>query len=180
MLSTKVLTTTILATTILTATLTTTMLSVAPGAGGAPGPAAGAIPQEPLDRAAIDRATIEREVMAVLDAFMAGFNAMDMEGWEGTFHFPHYRLAAGGMNVLEGPGLRDGADLKRRLEATGWHHSAWERREIVHLGRDKAHVDTRFVRYRADGSVLAAYDSLYVLTREDGTWRIKLRSSFAP
>lgn len=127
-----------------------------------------------------DRAAAERQVMAVLDAFMRGFNAMDMEAWEATMHFPHYRLAGGQMTVIESGGQRDGAELKRRLEATGWHHSAWDRREIVHLGSDKAHVDTRFVRYRADGSVLARYDSLYVLTREEGRWGIKLRSSFAP
>jgi hypothetical protein len=127
-----------------------------------------------------DRAALETEVMAVLDAFMTAFNAMDMKTWESTFHFPHYRLAGSGMTVLERPGLQDGATLRRRLEASGWHHSAWERREIVHLSADKAHVDTRFTRYRADGSVLAGFDSLYVLTREDGRWGIKLRSSFAP
>ncbi|HVS14757.1 MAG TPA: hypothetical protein VMV46_12585 [Thermoanaerobaculia bacterium] len=129
---------------------------------------------------AFERRAVEAEVMAALDAFMAAFNAMDVEAWEATFHFPHYRLAGGDMRVLETAGLQDGADLERRLRATGWHHSAWERREIVHLSPEKAHVDTRFVRYRADGSVLAAFDSLYVLTREDGRWGVKLRSSFAP
>ena len=128
----------------------------------------------------LDRSAIECEVMAVLDEFMVAFNGMDMAAWEATLHFPHYRLAGAGMTVLEAPGQRDGAALEARLEATGWHHSAWDRREIVHLGSDKVHVDTRFVRYRADGSVLAAYDSLYVLTRENGRWGIKLRSSFAP
>lgn len=127
-----------------------------------------------------DRAAAASEVQAVLDAFMEAFNRVDMAAWERTFHFPHYRLASGEMSVLEKPGEQDGAELRRRLEASGWHHSAWERREIVHLSADKAHVDTRFVRYRADGSVLAAFDSLYVLTKEQGRWGVKLRSSFAP
>jgi hypothetical protein len=134
----------------------------------------------PAQEAGADRATVEREVMAVLDAFMTAFNAMDMEAFERTLHFPHFRLAGAGMTVLEAPGGRDGAELRRRLEATGWHHSAWERREIVHLGADKVHVDTLFVRYRADGSVLSRFESLYVLTREQGRWGIRLRSSFAP
>jgi len=35
-------------------------------------------------------------------------------------------------------------------------------------------------RYRADGSELGAFDSIYVVTREDGHWGVKARSSFAP
>lgn len=139
---------------------------------GAQPPAGGG---EPFDRAAA-----EHEVQAVLDAYMEAFNRLDMPAWEATLHFPHYRLAGGAMRVLEAPGAQDGAALRQRLEASGWHHSAWERRVIVHLAADKAHVDTRFVRYRPDGSVLAAFDSLYVLTKEHGRWGVKLRSSFAP
>lgn len=130
--------------------------------------------------ASFDRVAAEREVQALLDAYMEAFNRVDMPAWEATFHFPHYRLAGGAMSVLEAAGQQDGARLRERLEAAGWHHSAWERREIVHLSADKAHVDTRFVRYRPDGSVLAAFDSLYVVTREGGRWGVKLRSSFAP
>jgi hypothetical protein len=125
-------------------------------------------------------AVVESQVLAVLDAYMTAFNALDMSAWESTFHFPHYRLAGAGMRVLETAGLQDGADLRRRLEATGWHHSGWTRRVIVHRSADKAHVDTRFTRYRADGSELGSYESLYVLTFEDGRWGVKLRSSFAP
>ena len=61
-----------------------------------------------------------------------------------------------------------------------WHHSAWERREIIHAGADKVHIDTCFARYRADGSVLGRFDSIYVVTCEQGHWGIKARSSFAP
>ena len=41
-----------------------------------------------------------------------------------------------------------------------WHHSAWERREVIHAGADKVHLDTRFTRYRTDGSVIGSFDSL--------------------
>ena len=137
-------------------------------------------PQGTSADASFDRTAAAREVQEVLDAFMEAFNRLDVAAWERTFHFPHYRLASGDMSVLDQPGQQDGSELRRRLEASGWHHSAWERREIVHLSADKAHVDTRFVRYRADGSVLAAFDSLYVLTKKEGRWGVKLRSSFAP
>jgi hypothetical protein len=44
----------------------------------------------------------------------------------------------------------------------------------------KVHVATRFARLREDGSEIISYDSLYVLTLQDGQWGIKGRSSFAP
>ena len=51
---------------------------------------------------------------------------------------------------------------------------------MIHAGDDKVHIDTRFVRYRADGSVIGGPDSIYVVTCENGHWGVKARSSFAP
>ena len=126
------------------------------------------------------RETIEAEVIEVLDTWMAAFNRLDIIAWEKTFHFPHYRLASGNMRILNKPGEQDVERMRTNLTARGWHHSGWDRRNIVHISESKVHVDTQFTRYRADGSVIAAYESLYVLTYEEGRWGIKLRSSFAP
>ena len=126
------------------------------------------------------RETIEAEVIEVLDTWMEAFNRMDIVAWENTFHFPHYRLASGNMRILSKPGEQDVERIKTNLTARGWHHSAWDRRNMVHVSESKVHVDTQFTRYRADGSVVASYESLYVLTYEEGRWGIKLRSSFAP
>ena len=58
---------------------------------------------------------------------------------------------------------------------TAW----WTRRRIVHISDSKAHVlDTEFTRYRKDGAVISKIESLYIVTREDGRWGIKMRSSF--
>lgn len=125
---------------------------------------------------------MEKEVMAVLDAFMAAFNAQDADAEERTYHFPHYRLASGDVRVLDAPGQETQALMRatyRRFKEFGWARSAWTRRKIIHLAADKAHVDTQFTRYRTDGSVIGAYDSLYILTKENGRWGIKMRSSFA-
>ncbi len=126
------------------------------------------------------RETIEAEVIEILDTWMEAFNRMDIVAWENTFHFPHYRLASGNMRILNKPGEQDVERIKTNLTARGWHHSAWDRRNMVHVSESKVHVDTQFTRYRADGSVVASYESLYVLTYEEGRWGIKLRSSFAP
>lgn len=118
--------------------------------------------------------------MEVLDTWMDAFNRLDIVTWEKTFHFPHYRLASGNMRILNKPGEQDVERIRKNLTARGWHHSGWDRRNIVHVSESKVHVDTQFTRYRADGTAIAAYESLYVLTYEAGRWGIKLRSSFAP
>jgi len=122
---------------------------------------------------------LESAAMKLLDEYMAAWNSKDVTAWERTFHFPHYRLASGKMSVLERPGQQDEARLWQTMAAGGWHHSNWDRRQIVHASADKIHVDTKFVRYRADGSIIGSYESLYILTKEDGRWGVKLRSSFA-
>ena len=123
--------------------------------------------------------TSEAAALRVLDEFMTAFNGRDLEAWEATYHFPHFRMADGRLTVLEAAGQRSEA-LFDALAATGWHHSAWLSREVVQTGEDKAHVAVEFARYRADGSELARYQSLYVVTRENGRWGIRGRSSFAP
>ena len=121
---------------------------------------------------------IEAEVMKVLDEYMDAWNHKDLAAWERTFHFPHYRLASGRMNVLDKPGMQDAA---RVWAAAGsdWHHSKWDRRRIISSSPDKVHVDTKFTRYRTDGSKIGTYESLYIVTKEDGRWGVKLRSSYA-
>jgi hypothetical protein len=122
----------------------------------------------------------EASAMEVLDVFIAAFNARDIRAFEKTHHFPHYRIASGRVSVIEMAGTRPD-HFERFASATpGWDHSAWEKREVIHSGPSKVHVDTRFVRYRADGSVLARFDSLYILTKQDGRWGVTARSSFAP
>ena len=39
---------------------------------------------------------------------------------------------------------------------------------------------TQFTRYRKDDTPIASYESLYVVTKEQGRWAIKMRSSFVP
>jgi hypothetical protein len=113
-----------------------------------------------------------------LDAFMTAFNARDIPAYEATFNFPHVRFASGKVTIIN-PGYH-----KPEMFTTGsladWDHSAWARRDVIHAGADKVHIDTRFNRYRKDGSVIGGFDSIYIVTRVDGRWGIQGRSSFAP
>jgi hypothetical protein len=114
-----------------------------------------------------------------LDDFMAAFNAGDLAAWEATFNFPSVRLASNTLVIIDKPGWHP-SDTFTRGALKEWHHSAWERREVIHAGADKVHFDTRFARYRSDSSVIGHFDSIYVVTLEHGHWGVKARSSFAP
>ena len=122
---------------------------------------------------------VKEEVFKTLDAYMNTFNAKDLKGWEGTYQFPHYRLASGTMNELKSAGLRDSASTFGGLQKAGWHHSKWDHRHVIQASDSKVHVDTRFSRYRADGSLIGTYESLYIVTKENNRWGVKFRSSYA-
>jgi hypothetical protein len=113
-----------------------------------------------------------------LDAFMTAFNARDLAAFEATFNFPHVRFASGAVTIIN-PGYHK-PEMFSRGALTEWDHSAWARRDVIHAGADKVHIDTRFTRYRKDGSVIGGFDSIYIVTRQDGRWGIQGRSSYAP
>ena len=119
-----------------------------------------------------------RAAQGVLDAFMKAFNARDIPAFEETFNFPSVRLASQGLVIIKQGDMK--AERFTQGALAEWDHSAWDRREVIHAGPDKVHIDTRFTRYRKDGSVIGGFDSIYVITRQDGHWGVKIRSSFAP
>ena len=117
--------------------------------------------------------------MKCLDDFMDAFNAGDVEAWEATLNYPSVRIASNNLAIIDKRGWHPRDMFKKGL-GVGWARSGWERRDVIHAGPDKVHFDTCFVRYRADGSVIGHYDSIYVVTLQDGHWGVKARSSFAP
>ena len=117
--------------------------------------------------------------MKCLDDFMTAFNARDPDALAKTLNLPMVRLQSGKLSVID----QLGAQTRQAIEASvgeDWHHSSWSRRDVVHAGPDKVHVIARFSRCRADGSTIASYDEIDVVTRENDHWGIKCRSSFAP
>jgi len=115
--------------------------------------------------------------MAALDAHMQALNARDETALAATLHFPHYRLTGGRMKVWDQPDSYF-ADFRERAGGD-WHHSAWDFRQVIAAGRDKVHVDVQFTRYRADGSAIGHYRSLWVMSKLDCRWAAQVRSSFA-
>jgi hypothetical protein len=122
-----------------------------------------------------------QQAMRVLDEFMRAFNARDEKAWTATLHFPHVRIASGATRLDTTPeAMLSGFDFERFAKRFEWHHSAWLSREVVQFDADKVHVIVRFARYREDESLIAEFDSLYIVSRREGRWAVAGRSSFAP
>ena len=117
------------------------------------------------------------EAIGVLDRHLAALNSGDAAALAQTLHFPHYRLAAGRMQVWKRPETYL-QDFYKRASAK-WHHSAWDFRNPIGAGPDKVHLDVQFSRYRDDNSLLGRYRSIWVVSRIGGRWAAQLRSSFA-
>jgi hypothetical protein len=122
----------------------------------------------------------EARCQEILTLWMAALNRHDASAMDALMRFPHVRIAAGKVNVYEAPG-KNPMDLFDRLRLQdGWHHSAWNETKLIQSSPIKAHYAVRYTRYRADGSIIGTYDSLYVFTALDNDWRIQCRSSFGP
>ncbi|MCA3721861.1 hypothetical protein [Phenylobacterium sp.] len=139
--------------------------------------------EPPVDRPPVrpEHAAFAAEVAAaqdVLDAFMSAWNARDADGVRASFNFPHVRFASGQVRVLSPEQVNKSMYAGAAL--TEWGRSAWRRREVIHAGADKVQFDTRFARYRPDGTLISAFDSIYIVTLQDGRWGIQGRSSYAP
>jgi hypothetical protein len=123
----------------------------------------------------------EQAALRTLDAFMAAFNARDVEAWIATLNFPHVRIASGRVAVFDdAAAFRKSFEFARFAEQTGWSRSEWTDRRVIQAGPEKVHVAVVFTRFRADGSVLARYESLYIVTKSNGHWGVQARSSYAP
>jgi hypothetical protein len=117
---------------------------------------------------------------AALDGFMAAFNTRDAEAIRSRwFHFPHVRFHSGKVTVMQTPADYHNLVWDSQGRSQDWARSAWDEVDLVDAGPDKAHFRVRFTRYRADGSAIASYRSLYIVTFIDGRWAIQGRSSWA-
>lgn len=131
----------------------------------------------------------EKEVMAVLDKYMAAVNRIDLSGVTDTYHFPHYRFVNEKVEIWHTPleampmlVLPVEQQKQAMVDALGpnWDRTEWRYRRLLSLGASKAHIDTALVRIDTEGKVIKVFESLYILTKENNQWAIKGRSSFAP
>lgn len=131
------------------------------------------------DCAAPSRTVLLDEGCKVLDQFLDAFNARDPEAWAKTLKFPHVRLAGGQVQVWNTPEDYARSNDLEQFAKTGWRYSKWDWRQLVQQGEGKLHFILQFTRYGEGGKKIASYESLYILTKSEGSWGVQARSSYA-
>ena len=119
-----------------------------------------------------------KEALGALDDYMAGLNCGDEAAVNDACNFPHVRLAGGKVVVWNHHGDYKLGDFVARA-GDGWARSQWDERTPIHVGADKVHLKVKFSRFRADGSVIGRFETIYIVTFQAGHWGIQARSSFA-
>ena len=122
----------------------------------------------------------EKAVEAAI-AYMNAFNGGDIERLSNCINYPHARVGANGQLVVS-----ENADSLTPLnffegfrKRYGWNHSCWDSREVIQSIENKVNLMVTFSRYRIDGSKIGTFPSIWVMTKKDNHWGIKMRSSFA-
>ena len=124
----------------------------------------------------------ERHALAALDAYMETLNAHEWAANAATLNYPHVRIAGAWVTIWDSAEEYARANAVRvsRTFERGWHHSAFDEREIVDGSEDKVHIAVRFTRYDEQGAALATYPSFWIVTLVVGHWGVQARSTFAP
>lgn len=114
---------------------------------------------------------------AVMAAHITALNHRDQDAIAATLHFPHIRLSGTKLKTWE---TADSyfADFLARAGGS-WHHSTFADIRLVRASADKVHFDAEIRRFDSGGELLTSFRSLWVITREDGKWAARMRSSFA-
>jgi hypothetical protein len=140
--------------------------------------AAGMSAQVPLGKESLELRT--HEAMAALDRYLETWNSRDPKRWATSLHFPHVRPGPGAFELSETPDqYAAGVNYSQTLK-TGWHHSEWTSRRVLHVGLDQAHVAGSWMRYTEDDRPLVGNDITYIVTNQGGRWGVLSRFAAGP
>ena len=116
-----------------------------------------------------------------VEAYLDAINRRDAQAFAASLHYPHYRVTIGGQVQPSEEARQAASNITfERLASTGWVRTASHNVNPVQVSSDAVTVALELLRYNADGEQIARFDTLYFVTRQDGRWGIKARSSFAP
>jgi len=113
------------------------------------------------------RQRLADEVRQVMDRYTRAFEQGDLDAVTGYVRFPLTYIAESEVRTLDRYPF-DPARLKAKI---GLDH-ARVGFDVISIDTDKAHVLVNGTRHRADGSVIEAIESIYVLTNGDDGWKI--------
>lgn len=119
---------------------------------------------------------LEQAGLDAVDRFLETWNSRDVERWADSLHFPHVRPSTARMNPVA-PTAEDyiaNFDYQGTIDS-GWDHSEWDYKHVLHVSPRKVHVAGQWSRYNAAGDVILTTPITYICTKIDGRWGIQSR-----
>jgi hypothetical protein len=120
------------------------------------------------------------QAKSVASAFIKAFNEQHHSNLAQTLNYPHIRLAIGRFHTISTK--EDFVTLSQNsqeaLEKEGWDHTVVESMEVVHEGDDKVHLAIKNHRIDKSGDIYNSFETLWIVTLDEGHWGIQFRSSY--
>lgn len=118
----------------------------------------------------------EQTGLDAVDKFLDTWNSRDPEAWAGSLKFPHVRPSPFGEIVV----AENSTDYIARVDfaatvASGWDHSEWDYKHVLHTSPQKIHVAGQWSRYNETGDIILTTPIIYIVTKSDGAWGIQSR-----
>ena len=128
-----------------------------------------------------EREATASAAIAAVERYLDAFNARDEEAMVAALHFPHVRVGAGRASVRKSAAeYMEGFDFDAFAERIGWVRSEADSMEAVQVGARGVNVAVRITRYGEGGARIHTFDTIYLVTEEDGRWGIRAGASIAP
>ena len=128
-----------------------------------------------------DREATASAAIAAVERYLDAFNDRDEEAMVAALHFPHVRVGVGRASVRESAAeYMEGFDFDAFAERLGWVRSEADSMEAVQVGARGVNVAVRITRYGEGDARIHTFDTIYLVTEEDGKWAIRAGASIAP
>ena len=122
----------------------------------------------------VDCETVQK-VMDCMKKFASAFEAENIVAMDNCLHFPHYLLSGNNVICWEKPGQLTKSffdDLKKM----GFQKTVIDYISVILATKDKVHLKYGYSRMDKNGYVMSKHDNVWILTENEGMWRILLRS----
>ena len=109
-----------------------------------------------------------------------GFNKRDRKISVDLMHFPHVRLWNNQFSIFNSEEeFLKGFDLQtQKLEQEGWTHTVTKDIQAVQSDESKVHLLLLQSRRNKNDIEIENFQTLWIMTKIDGKWGIRFRSSF--
>ena len=119
---------------------------------------------------------LEQIGLNAVDYFLETWNSRNPKAWADSLNFPHVRPSPHGPVKVSktAEDYISGVDFQKTIDS-GWDHSEWDYRSVLHASPRKIHVAGQWSRYNTEGEVILTTPIIYVVTRNGNHWGIQSR-----